>query len=102
MVRNGINCLKYITVMSAPVRDKFSGYFGKQLETIHIFSGNVSHADMISSLRVDTGDILGAGFVSIIEAGKFHCWGNSETLGIGSRGIEDTNLANELMFGYRD
>ena len=103
MVRNGCNCLKYITILAEPVRDRYSRHHGKRLETIHIFSGNVSHKEMVAGLSIwETEDILGAGFVSNTQDSKFHCWGESETLGLKSRDTADTLLANELMFGYRD
>jgi len=62
-------------------------------EEIVIFSARVIHRDTARGMR---GTVLSAGFMQISN-GKAHCFGESESIGIESRGSEDSKLANEML-----
>ena len=68
---------KYIVIDSA---------FG---ESFHILPAHESHREVATKLG---GTVLSAGFISIVND-QPSCFGNSESLDIGSRGDEDNLLA---------
>jgi hypothetical protein len=56
-----------------------------------VFSETVTHADVA---RAVGGTVLGAGFCQI-AGDQFHCYGESISLRVKSRGDEDSNILNK-------
>lgn len=59
-----------------------------------VFSETIEHKRMAIVVR---GEVTGAGFVCIDEDGYYHCYGESVSLNIKSRGIEDSAILNKYL-----
>lgn len=59
-----------------------------------VFGETLSHKHVA---KLGHGTCLGAGFCSIDADGRYHCYGNSESLQIDSRGKEDSDILNKVL-----
>lgn len=65
-------------------------------EDILIFGSTLKHSDVVNMMRLTKEDIISAGFVAVYSDGDdtiARCYGESTSLGIKSRGDQDTFLA---------
>lgn len=81
--------MKYIAV------DRLHSY-----QTLFIFPADLDHYQIANAHRIQKGEILGAGFIKWDDDGPY-CHGHSTTLGIKSRGADDTLLLKRQM-GYEE
>jgi len=58
--------------------------------------GNVAHA------LFGNQEIVGAGFVIVTPSGKYKCFGESISLGVSSRGKEDSKILNNMLGAPED
>lgn len=65
------------------------------LELFFIFSELSTHKEVALKLE---GKVVGAGFCHADHTGRFHCYGESVSLGIKSRNLVDAQILN---FGYQ-
>lgn len=77
-----MNQLKYIIVNSG---------WGDE---VYIFSNTIEHFRMMQRVGASKDQVVSAGFLQTTTAGA-RCYGNSHSLGIGSRGDVDSKLINE-------
>lgn len=71
---------------------KYIAFEGPLHQEIILFPNTRDHARFASLLGIKKEDMLGAGFVSMNADNPPSCWGHSQSLGIKSRGLEDTRL----------
>lgn len=58
-----------------------------------VFSDLLGHADVAAALR---GKVVGAGFC-FIKDNKYRCWGESISLRVKSREVEDERILNKYL-----
>lgn len=67
-----------------------------------IFPEYIGHNEMVDSLVIKKENLISAGFIRfesyLSRDFKLHCYGNSQSLGIDSRGNVDTQLIR-ILFG---
>jgi len=64
---------------------------------VHIFPVSEQHSEVAEKMK---GEILGAGFVRPalgISGLVWNCYGESTSLNVASRGVEDSTILNALM-----
>lgn len=62
----------------------------------YTFPGQVNHRLFADNLNMIRRRIESAGFVALLPDGSFHCFGESESLGIKSR-PEDSEIFNRMF-----
>lgn len=81
---------------------KYLAYRGDLCQQIILFSPMDEHYSVAQRLNIDKDDILGAGFVDIAgRKDRLTCYGRSISLGVVSRGDEDTKLLHRYL-SYED
>lgn len=73
-------------------------YIIDEYERPIVFSELFNHIDVCVNMRFDRKTILGAGFVYVNESG-YHCYGESISLGVESRGDVDSAVLNRYLNG---
>lgn len=77
---------------------KYITFEGPMHQEIVIFAAMRDHNAMAKAMNIPKEDILGAGEISMDDFDSApHCRGKSTTLGIVSRGKEDTMLLARMM-----
>ena len=71
--------------------------YGSRAELPVVFSELQKHADIANSFD-HVGKVISAGFVQISSDGYYQCYGDSYSLGIGSRD-NDSKLLNKMLGG---
>jgi hypothetical protein len=66
-----------------------------------VFPEIISHADMVRNMRWKGEDIVGAGFV-YVDDDSYNCYGESVSLHVKSRGVEDVKILNRYLGGRED
>lgn len=68
-----------------------------------VFSELIKHSDMskitIRAVFNGEGKVIGAGFVYVDERGRYVCYGESTSLDVKSRGVEDSDILNKFLCG---
>lgn len=67
---------------------KFVVFQTTEGEKAVVFPASDFYHDQMASF-FDDYEVISAGFVQLTKDGKVHCFGMSESLGIGSRGADD-------------
>lgn len=62
------------------------------------FSETIVHKDIANGLGAK--HIIGAGFFMMID-GRFHCYGESISLDVKSRGVLDSEILNRDLGGFK-
>ena len=75
---------------------KYIAFEGPWHQEIVLFPASRTHHEMVLALNVKPEDILGAGEAKLDEDGLY-CTGSSVTLGVRSRGADDTALLKRLF-----
>lgn len=66
-----------------------------------VFSELQQHSTVARALFGNQ-EIVGAGFVHVTPSGKFKCFGESISLGVSSRGPEDSKILNSMLGAAED
>lgn len=72
---------------------KYIAFEGPMHQEIILFVESRKHNHVFQDLGLRKEDLLGAGFVS----SSMNCWGKSTSLGIPSRGDEDTAILRRML-----
>ena len=62
-----------------------------------IFSDLQKHNEVAMQFCSNRNKVLGAGFCFVDEEGKYQCYGESVSLGVKSRGEEDSKFLNKYL-----
>lgn len=77
---------------------KYITFEGPMHQEIVVFAAMRNHSDMAKAMNISPDDILGAGEISMDDfTSAPYCRGKSTTLGVLSRGHEDTRLLALMM-----
>ena len=66
-----------------------------------VFPEIINHSDMARNMGWKREDIIGAGFVFVVD-GSYNCYGESVSLRVECRGVEDDKILNRYLGGYQE
>jgi hypothetical protein len=78
---------------------KYIAFEGALHQEIVLFPSTRDHAQFAKQMGIARREILGAGFVSMNPDNPPSCWGQSASLSIPARPVDDTRLLRR-MSGY--